>query len=542
MYMTVRETLAEPALRELQLVAGESGLDRLVTRVSVLEMPGGHALWSRGGELFMSTLFAFRDNCDGQVNVLRNMSRHNAAAFCLHPGLDGPQFLDELASVANECGIPLLLMPRDMPYAVVTDAVVGGLRGRQAALIQRSATIHRELIQLTLRGDDLDSLCRAVSRRTRRPVAVVGPDGLDVLAHGGSLAGLERTIDELLQYRSRFSHQRNAMTVPIHAMLDTGGPDHVLKTSIATPFGSITQVAAPVVAGSEIAAYLVTWELGEPLTDFDLSVLAHACTAVGLVVLRRRAVMEAEQRIQQDFYGAAISGEFSTVEASEYRAEAAGVTLPDRFLVAAMEGDQQLSGVRLSEIRHWPGSVAVSVGNLRALVLHVPAGERHPVKRGVELLTRLSGSLKSSGGQPRIGLSGVVCDILDLPRAFGQAQTALTTADQLELGEPVSAYDDLGVFQLLGQVRDLSLLRGFAAGSLEEVLSLRGGDELTRTLEAYLDSHGSHLAAAEALSVHPNTVKYRIERIRELLGDEAFRDPHRRLGLHIALKLRRLVE
>jgi PucR family transcriptional regulator, purine catabolism regulatory protein len=98
------------------------------------------------------------------------------------------------------------------------------------------------------------------------------------------------------------------------------------------------------------------------------------------------------------------------------------------------------------------------------------------------------------------------------------------------------------VFQLLGQVRENPLLRTFATDSLSEVVKLRGGDELVRTLEAYLDSHGSHLAAAEKLCVHPNTVKYRVERIRELLGEDALHDPHRRLGLHIALKAQRMLE
>jgi PucR family transcriptional regulator, purine catabolism regulatory protein len=541
MYMTVQETLELPALRELEVLGGASGLTRPVSRVSVLEVPEVGS-WSRGGELFMSTLYALRGECERQCTVLRNMYCNQAAALVLHPGFDGAECVEELTSVADECGFPLIMMPQDMPYAVVTDAVMGGLVGRQAAFIQRSAAIHRDLIQMTLRGEDLDALCRMVSRRTQRPVAVVSPDGLDVLAHGGSLPGMEKRIEDLLQHRSRFSHQRNAVSVPIHSILDTGGPDHVLKTTIATPYGTITQVAAPVIAGSEIAAYLVTWELGESLTEFDLSVLAHACTSVGLVVLRRRAVMEAEHRVQQDFYGAAISGEFDSIESASYRADGAGITIAESYLVAAFACDHILSDMELGELHRWPGSVAVSVGNLQALVLHVPAGEAQPVRRGIELLTRFGQNLWSPAGQPRIGISSLVSNILQLPLALNQATTALSTAEQAGIADRVVAYEDLGVFQLLGQVRDQPLLRCFAADILGQVMELRGGDELIRTLEAFLDNHGSHLAAAETLSVHPNTVKYRIERIREILGDDALQDPHRRLGLHLALKAQRMIE
>jgi DNA-binding PucR family transcriptional regulator len=41
---------------------------------------------------------------------------------------------------------------------------------------------------------------------------------------------------------------------------------------------------------------------------------------------------------------------------------------------------------------------------------------------------------------------------------------------------------------------------------------------LRETLHAYLKSHRSPEAAAKLLGVHKNTVRYRIQRIEELLG------------------------
>jgi PucR family transcriptional regulator, purine catabolism regulatory protein len=542
MHMSVRDTLAEPALRELKLIAGRAGLDRQVSRVSVMEVPGGGELWSRGGELFMSTLHALRDDREAQMELLRTMHADNAAALCLHPGFDGQQFLDDLVKVADECEFPLITMPQDMPYAVVTDAVVGGLRGRQAAIIQRSAAIHRELIRETLRGHDLDAICSVVSRRTLRPVAVVGPDGLEVLAHGGSLPEMTRRIEDLLQYRGRFSHQRKTISVPIHPVLDTGGPDHVLKISIATADGSVTQVAAPVVAGSEIVAYLITWELEERLTEFDLSVLAHACTAAGLVVLRRMAVVEAERRVQQDFYGAAISGELSNIESAEGRAENAGITLVSRYLVGVLPFEHPLPATEIADIQHWPGSVSISMDQIQVLVLSVPSTENQPIARATTILENLRRSVLGERIDRSVGLSRVVPSVLDLPLALKQARTALETADHLNLQGQVVCYDNLGVYQLLGQVRDSSMLGSFAEDAVGLLMTQRGGKELLATLEAYLDSQGSHLAAAESLSVHPNTVKYRIARVRELLGNDALLQPDRRLGLHLALKAQRIID
>lgn len=63
-------------------------------------------------------------------------------------------------------------------------------------------------------------------------------------------------------------------------------------------------------------------------------------------------------------------------------------------------------------------------------------------------------------------------------------------------------------------------------------------ERLTETLRAWLDAHGEVRAAAEALSVHTQTVRYRLDRIRELLGD-ALDDPDARLELALALRARR---
>ncbi|WP_460369744.1 helix-turn-helix domain-containing protein, partial [Actinocorallia lasiicapitis] len=50
--------------------------------------------------------------------------------------------------------------------------------------------------------------------------------------------------------------------------------------------------------------------------------------------------------------------------------------------------------------------------------------------------------------------------------------------------------------------------------------------ELARTVLAYLDEGGGVEAAAAVLHVHPNTVKYRVRRFRQLTGD-----PLDRLGV-----------
>ncbi|MEV6653197.1 helix-turn-helix domain-containing protein [Streptomyces sp. NPDC051219] len=62
---------------------------------------------------------------------------------------------------------------------------------------------------------------------------------------------------------------------------------------------------------------------------------------------------------------------------------------------------------------------------------------------------------------------------------------------------------------------------------------------LVETLLAWLETRGGAPEIAARLGVHPQTVRYRLRQIRELLGDEVD-DPDRRFELELVLRARRL--
>ena len=65
--------------------------------------------------------------------------------------------------------------------------------------------------------------------------------------------------------------------------------------------------------------------------------------------------------------------------------------------------------------------------------------------------------------------------------------------------------------------------------------SPRSRERLAETLLAWLRHQGSQRAIAEELGVHPQTVRYRLKRLRDLFGD-TLKDPDRRFELEVALR------
>ena len=134
-----------------------------------------------------------------------------------------------------------------------------------------------------------------------------------------------------------------------------------------------------------------------------------------------------------------------------------------------------------------------------------------------------------------IGLSGANSGLATLPVSYSEALEAVEIATAEPERGPVVAFDDMLIDSIVRDTRRPERVINATVGRLREYDRARQA-ELVPTLRAYV-ACGSNLAkSAEALCVHPNTVVYRLGRIKKITG----RDPHMPddlLLLQLGLKL-----
>jgi hypothetical protein len=138
------------------------------------------------------------------------------------------------------------------------------------------------------------------------------------------------------------------------------------------------------------------------------------------------------------------------------------------------------------------------------------------------------------------------------PAALGPAGPRSQLARSWDLARSALRAAEAGAIAAEGLIRaeeHLPELLLFENGPLVEGMAsrrLHAFDELTprartrmeHTTLAYVQHGGNAAAMAPALHVHPQTARYRIARLRELLGD-ALDDPDARFELELALRARR---
>ncbi|MGW1983363.1 helix-turn-helix domain-containing protein [Streptomyces collinus] len=188
-------------------------------------------------------------------------------------------------------------------------------------------------------------------------------------------------------------------------------------------------------------------------------------------------------------------------------------------------------------------AVVVPAGG-RALVL-VGALERD-LEAAREQVTKLGGSLAAqlaaaTGGQVRVGLGEAVPSLAAAAGSRREAEQVLRAlqgaADGRSVARVADVADAIGVLQVVEALRDVRLPPGTSVERLAASDAEQGGS-LVETLRAYLDHFGDVSAAARSLSLHPNSLRYRLGRITKVSGLD-LDSPDARLLAQLQLRLRR---
>ncbi len=118
------------------------------------------------------------------------------------------------------------------------------------------------------------------------------------------------------------------------------------------------------------------------------------------------------------------------------------------------------------------------------------------------------------------GISDAVTDVSRLHTAYRRSRAALSMARDFD--KSVQYFSEMGLYRLLYLITDRDLLEEMCQVPLAPLLAhdREHHSHYVQTLEHYLRSGGSIQATAEAMFTHKNTVLYRMNNIRTLLGSD----------------------
>ncbi len=532
---TIERALTLNSLQQLALplgtavVSGEPNMGRPVRWLAVAS--GAGALpFLEGGELL---LVAPSPVAETWVRAAANA------------GIAGLLMTEPLAplplSAAQMLGLPVLQLPAGSRLREIERAVMAVLLSDSANAKVRSLDIYDQLMRLASDTTDLTAIIQEVARLTQKAVVVqdkrlhireysVPPVLSGVFDH--IRAGLEDR--DLLPASFQDRHKLPMATTPtqLHAL---GSDD-------------LSRLITPIVTQGIGRGYLSF--IAHEFTDLDSLVVQHAAVICALEMARAKAISEVEKRLRGDFLDGLLLGSMNEGEAvAEGERYGHEMSVPHVALVVRWQGaaNQHPSIRRLETLVNGlalrrPG---VFLSRLREseVRLFVKAEGPNPIQAMRELAGELLRDSRAEYPDARlaVGIGQVAARVNGWRGSYKDATQAADLAQKLR-AETSLFIGDLGIYMFLSKPDyrdDLIALRDSTIGNLIGIEERQRAD-LLATLNAFFEAHGNHTATADALSVHRNTLSYRMARIAEITGLD-LNQPDVRLAVHLALKIHKLL-
>ena len=382
---------------------------------------------------------------------------------------------------------------------------------RFSTAAQRSLDIHNRLTAVASAGEGQEGIARALHQLTGLPVAIEDRHG-NLTAWAGP--GRPDPYPKPTPARREQTLRR---------ALDARGP--------VRDKGRLIALAQP---GGQVLGAIALIDPGRTAGDSEKVALEHANTVLTLELAHLQAIGEAELRLRRDLVEELLAG--TDPESAQDRARALGYDLvrPHRVVVVTTGSHHVDHDAFFHAVRR-----AVRATGIGSLLAARPGGVAVLCDTDQDWEGFRASIIAQMGslGSCRIGVGAPCIKAPEFPRSHGQAQLALKMQVATGCPDQVTVFEDLGVYQLLSEIADIGSVDAFIHRWLGTLLDYDAAKsaQLVETLYCYLACGGNYDLTATALSLHRSTLRYRLQRIREMSAHD-LNDPDTRFNLQLATR------
>jgi PucR family transcriptional regulator, purine catabolism regulatory protein len=466
--ITVEDLLRSPAL-QLRLIAGESGVSRRVAwaHVSELEDP---TPWLCGAEMIMTTGMAIPRSAQGQRAYVERLDDAGVACLAVSEGMFVPPLTRALRTVVAERGFPVVEVPIPVPFIAISQEVAAAAQGDMGARLNAQLRVFGAVQWLAagrLSAREIFGRLERLSGYSLYACTLQGAPLLD---------GVPVPLPEHADLMPRTLP--SPPTVPGGYVLPVAGP--------RGPAGYILALESPgaAPAGVSVVQHIAT------VAALQLSMLAHERE-----ILRRQGAETLAEMLQDALDRAAVAR----------RLVASGFVM-DRALRLAVVG---------------PGAGRDAPRDDSLADALAESGAPHlMLRQGSELFVLIHDgaaiAVLTAIQDATVGISRAFPAYARLTVPRREAEWALARAG--EAGRPVMTYgSDPTQKWLTGDSADLAALAAEVLGPVVHYDVAHAG-ELVPSVRVWLEHDRHTERAARALHIHPNTLRYRVERFEEIAG------------------------
>jgi len=271
-------------------------------------------------------------------------------------------------------------------------------------------------------------------------------------------------------------------------------------------------------------------------TEGDLAALEYAATVLSMELARLRSIAEIELRTHRDFAEELLAGAEETAVKATAHALGYDAQRPHRAIIVTGARRARISDSFLRTVNRQVRAFDVAslvVGRSDYVIVMA-----HRDVAWAELHGAISGELGKE--TCRLAIGSRYPNIWEIHHSYREAQfvTDLSSSITSSFTEPVLSFEELGIYRILSSVTNLTEVERFMKEKLGTLIDYDNDHRsaLVLTLARYFDCGCKYDETAERMMIHRSTLKYRLQRIRELTGYN-LTDGSTRFDLHLATRI-----
>ena len=525
---TVKDLLRSNKFPEMQLINDDSGIDREIKGVRIIEVADMEKFLG-GGEILLTSLRAYKDIEEWEFLFhLNELSQKAVSAFVVKDVRDTSQqrrLFEVLMQFTEEHQIPVLELPEDIYYWAVIKHILLRINNLETAKLTYFKITYDNINKVyfdTLDKLTLDQEIKAIMIQTERvlgnPTALYDGE-LNCLASSNSAGEKLVLTKEIEQYvpniitRNEYLRQTREHT------------EYIIKLKVI----------------EESDFYLCITENDGSLTTLDFIALENVIDMLNNLLSRYETGINYEKKYRKDLEYRLLNGSLSDAEedeaahilnleeSEEYRVITFCLksgNVEEKFNVSQR---QEIEFAEKEIARYLPKECIYGYTNQIVYIHKEDTREsKLEFRRKVEELqqcVQLALQQKDTDVEFQVGIGKCVCGYHDLSESYEDSQMAIKYIGIFRevVGDKYKSvvdYSKLGFFRIFTNMTDKEQLRPYIPDSLYNLYQYdqQKNGELVSTLECYLNHNQSLKKTSQLMYVHYRTVSYRLEKIAEISG------------------------
>ncbi|WP_409275102.1 PucR family transcriptional regulator [Neobacillus sp. SCS-31] len=544
MEFKVKDLLKVGSLKDAVVLSGKNNLNKVITGATIMEAPD-ITDWLKGGELILTSLYPIRNfNEDQQKEFIIRLADKGVSALLIknHRFVAG---IPEIIIRTGEMnGLPILQLPKEVPYIDVMYPVMGEILNNQVKKLQYYKNIHDQFTALSLADKGPEKIIETLEGLIGNSVALFDRNFHCITSTESSITRFQ-IVEKIPYYNKteeiKFPHYRQIVKYP---QLD-GQKGY--------------QIVVPIETVNNIKTYLLISEMNKPLGELDFIAVENAATALSLELVKQFAVAEVDKRFKNDLLEELIEGKIRSTGFFQ-NANLIGWDIEGSFAAVLFKISKNNGPLSKKQIKrgmsnrnetllyeaihqHIPNCIVGSKSGLVVVLWKIDEDDTNNyvwMDKIKETAAKIQQYLKKQHNQivVQVGLGNVASGILEVGESYKKAQEALELGEILNGKEAITAYSELGIYRLLCEFDDPSLLQTFIPPSLNKLLGYPQSNkyDLLETLKIFLECNQNATKVSQLLFIHHKTAVYRLERIKEITGMN-FEDSEEMLSVQVGLKI-----